>query len=209
MQILSKIVPKSNLGIAFSGGADSIAAAHIFRKFHPTLYHFNHSLYLEDDEIEKGARFAAQQLCLPFVTQKGTVEYKGGSVEAWCREQRYAWFRTLGGTLITGHNLSEATEGYVLNCLRGCPEHIPIPIQNRFDKTDVIRPLILISKQEILDFLKRNDLDKLIVEDFLNSDLTRRRNWVRLSLLPQIREKTNLEKVVKKRYLKILKNEQK
>lgn len=205
MQILLNIVPKVNLGIAFSGGVDSIAAAHIFRKFHPTLYHFNHSFLPEDDEIERKARFAAQRLSLPLVVKKGNVEYKRGSVEAWCREQRYSWFRTLGGTLITGHNLSEATEGYMMNCLRGCPEHIPIPIENTFGNTRVIRPLILVSKDRILKYVELKGLESFVVEDPLNSDLSKRRNWLRQSILPLIQERTNVEKVVKKRYLRFLK----
>lgn len=204
MQVLIKLIQKNQpLGICFSGGADSLAAAHIFRKFRPTLYHFNHSLITEDDAIERSARSAAYQLGLPFVSIKGTRKYKSGSVEAWCREQRYDWFRTLGGTLITGHNLSEATESYVMNCLRGCPEHLPIPVKNQFDDTFVVRPLILASKKEILDYLKKHGLYDKIVGDPLNLDLTKRRNWVRLSLLPEINKVTNLEKVVKKRYLKL------
>lgn len=207
MQILLKLIPKdTKLNIAFSGGADSLAAAHIFRRFHPTLYHFNHSFLPEDDEIESLAQSAAHKIGLPFVTVKGTNAYKSGSVEAWCRDQRYNWFRTLGGTLITGHNLSEATESYMMNCLRGCPEHLPIPVKNQFDKTLVIRPLILATKKEILDYLSKHSLQDKIVEDPLNLDLTKRRNWIRLSLLPQIKEKTNLEKVVKKRYLTYLSN---
>jgi tRNA(Ile)-lysidine synthase TilS/MesJ len=72
-------------------------------------------------------------------------------------------------------------------------------------KTKVIRPFILNSKDEINNFLKRNDLTKFIAEDPLNLDLTRRRNWIRMVLLPQIKEKTNVEKVVKKKYLEKLK----
>lgn len=199
---LKLIKNKPPLGICFSGGADSLAAAHLFRRFKPTLYHFNHSLIPEDDDIETKAKSAANKLNLPFVSKKGTVKYKSGSVEAWCREQRYNWFRTLGGTLITGHNLSEAVEGYMINCLRGCPEHLPIPTVNQFDNTLVIRPLILTPKVEILDYLHKHNLSNEIVDDPLNLDLTKRRNWIRASLIPEIKKVTNLEKVVKKRYLK-------
>jgi hypothetical protein len=58
---------------------------------------------------------------------------------------------------------------------------------------------------KINNFLKRNDLTKFIAEDPLNLDLTRRRNWIRMVLLPMIKEKTNVEKVVKKKYLEKLK----
>lgn len=204
MQVIMPLIKERPLGIAFSGGADSIVAAHTLRKYKPILYHFNHKLIIEDDVIEASARQAALRLNLPFVSQRSTETYQTGSTEAYCREQRYKWFKTLGGTLVTAHNLSEATESYLMNCLSGNPEYTPIPIENTFGSTRIVRPLILNTKVEILHYIDRYKLNSLVVSDPLNNDLSRRRNWLRHEILPQIKQRTNVEKVVKKRYLKLL-----
>ncbi len=194
-----------NLQIAFSGGADSIAAAFYLRYKKPLLKHFNHKFCKEDDEIEEKCRFFAEKFNFDIEIGYSNAKYSKGSTEDWCRKQRYDWFKDLGGVLITCHNLSEATESYLMNCFNGKNEYLPIPLETTFGKTKVIRPFILNSKDEINNFLKRNDLTKFIAEDPLNLDLTRRRNWIRMVLLPQIKEKTNVEKVVKKKYLEKLK----
>ena len=88
-----------------------------------------------------------------------------------------------------------------MNCFAGHPEYLPIPLETVFGKTKVIRPFILNSKEEINFFIKKHNLTQFVAEDPLNFDLTRRRNWIRMSLLPEIKLRTNVEKVVKKRYL--------
>lgn len=204
MQVIMSLIKERPLGIAFSGGADSVAAAHALKRFKPTLYHFNHRLIEEDNIIEANARQTATRLNLPFCVERAQERYSTGSTEAWCRDQRYAWFKTLGGTLVTAHNLSEATEGYLMNCFSGHPEHIPIPLKNVFENTLITRPFILNTKNDIYKYLIKHRLTTLVVQDPLNNDLSRRRNWIRHSILPQIKERTNVEKVVKKRYLSLV-----
>jgi len=190
--------------IAFSGGADSIAAAFYLRYRKPLLKHFNHKFCREDDEIEEKCRVFAKKFDFYIEVGSSKEKYEKGSTEDWCRKQRYDWFKNLGGILITCHNLSEATESYLMNCFNGTPEYLPIPLETVFDKTRVIRPFILNSKDEINNFVKKNNLTNFIAQDPLNNDLTRRRNWVRMVLLPEIKLRTNVEKVVKKKYLKKL-----
>lgn len=195
---------KTKLNIGFSGGSDSIFAAHLLSKRHKvTLYHYNHRLLDSDNEICEQAVDAAFQLGLPIVvgTNKDEV-YTKGSKEDWCRKLRYSWFSNLGGTLVTAHHLSDSAEGYIWNCLRGHPDYLPIPVSSIFGETLVVRPFLLTPKKVINDYLTKFSLNHLIVEDELNLSQKQTRNWLRLSLLPQIKERTNVEKVVKKRYLK-------
>jgi tRNA(Ile)-lysidine synthetase-like protein len=192
--------------IAFSGGADSIAVSFYLRGKNPLLKHFNHKFCKEDDEIEEKCRTFAKKFDFNIQVERSKEKYEKGSSEDWCRKQRYDWFKELGGTLITCHNLSEATESYLMNCFAGHPEYLPIPLETVFGKTKVIRPFILNTKEEINFFIKKNNLTQFVAEDPLNFDLTRRRNWVRMSLLPEIKLRTNVEKVVKKRYLDKIKS---
>lgn len=202
--MLTHLIKGRQYAISFSGGSDSLFAAHKCRHYNPTLYHFNHRLNERDDEIEEGARLAAQLLGLNIVVGYAQSEYQSGSVEDYCRKERYRWLSTVGGTMVVAHNLRDAVEGYLLNCLKGCPEYLPIPISTQFGETSIVRPFILTPKGEIDSYLYRNGLESLVVDDWLNLDLARQRVWIRLSLLPQIAERTNLEKVVRKQYLKRL-----
>lgn len=190
--------------IAFSAGIDSIYAAHVLRKYKPTLYHFNHRLTNDDDEIAERAESTAKALGLNFVRKDCDVAFSKGSKEDWCRKQRYNWLGTIGGQMIVAHHLSDATEGYLFNCLRGCPEYLPIPISSQFGVTTIIRPFIITPKKAINDYVERNNLAHLIAHDYLNDDPKVMRVWIRNNLLPEIKSRTNVEKVVKKKYLKKL-----
>ena len=195
---------KDKLSIAFSGGSDSIFAAHLLSKRHKvTLFHYNHRLIESDNEICERAVDSAYQLGLPIIVGTNREEqYTKGSKEDWCRQLRYRWFSNLGGTLVTAHHLGDSAENYLANCLKGCPEYLPIPVSTLFGETLVVRPFLLTPKNVIKSYLDKFALNHLVVEDPLNTNLAQSRNWLRHSILPQIRERTNVEKVVKKRYLK-------
>lgn len=200
--MLTSLLKNKKFNISFSGGCDSIYAAHILRKYNPTLYHFNHKLTSEDDGIAERAKQTAQELGLTFVQQDCSTRFVKGSKEDYCRKQRYEWLATIGGTIITAHHLKDATESYIFNCLRGYPEYIPIPISSTFGATTIVRPFIITPKKVINDYVGRNNLTHLIAHDYLNDDPKIMRIWIRNELLPTIKSRTNIEKVVKKKYLK-------
>lgn len=204
--MLKNLLKDKNYGIAFSGGSDSLFAAHLCRYRNPILYHFNHKLSEDDDVIATQAETAAKLLGLQFVCKASKERYnKGmGSVEGWCRKRRYEWLGGIGGTIVTAHHLSDATESYLLNCFSGHPEYLPIPISSQFGISTIVRPFILWKKEDINNYLFRKGLEPLIVKDWLNEDLSKRRNWLRKVILPQIKEKTNVETVVRKLYIKFL-----
>lgn len=207
MSILFKLLDKSQpIGVAFSGGEDSLYAAHILQKYkyRVTLYHFNHKLENGDDAIANNAEKAAKELGLTFISQNCKAAFTKGSKEDFCRKQRYKWLATIGGLMITAHHLGDATEGYLFNCLRGCPEYLPIPISSTFGATTIVRPFIVTPKDIINHYIQKNDLAHLIVHDYLNDDSKIMRIWIRKSLIPEIKGRTNIEKVVKKKYLKKL-----
>lgn len=200
--MLTNLLRGKKFNVGFSGGCDSIYAAHILRKYNPTLYHFNHKLTSEDDTIAERAELAAQQLGLPFVRQDCSTRFVKGSREDYCRKQRYEWFSAIGGTILVAHHLGDATEGYLFNCLRGCPEYLPIPISSTFGATTIVRPFIITPKEVINLYIERNNLTHLIAHDYLNDDPKIMRIWIRNELLPEIKNRTNVEKVVQKKYLK-------
>ena len=160
--MLTNLLRGKKFNVGFSGGCDSIYAAHILRKYSPTLYHFNHKLTSEDDIIAEKAQCAAQELGLTFVQQNCLTAFVKGSKEDYCRKQRYEWFSTIGGTIITAHHLGDACESYIMRCLQGNPEYLPIPISSTFGATIVVRPFINTPKEVINAYVERNGLTHLI-----------------------------------------------
>lgn len=186
--------------LAFSCGTDSVALAHALRYKQPTLLHFNHKLIEEDDIFEQKARNFAKKFGFKIEVGYASENYSTGSVEAWCRNQRYKWFSKFCGDILMAHTLSDAVESYIMRTFKGNPEFQPIPVSSQFGEARVVRPMMLSSSEDISAYLNKNELNPFTTIDPLNLDTSKMRNWVRLMLLPLIRERTDisLNKVVKK-----------
>lgn len=192
---------KEPFSLAFSGGKDSLAVLHWvcskseYRRHLDLVFHVNHGLP-GDDEIAERAYETARHFDVPYKTfSVSSLPPAGVSVEAWCREKRYEVFSQFAKVL-TCHHLGDAVEQYFMNWLKGCPEHLPI--SPRYD--NIIRPFITTRPKAIQTYLERNNLQSLVVEDWLNEDLGKVRSWTRQKVLPLIEERFGMEKVVLKKF---------
>lgn len=191
---------------AVSGGSDSISlilSLLVLKdkyKIKIGIAHLNHMLRGEEslrDElfVEKFAK----EMALPFfcrqVDVKGHAKKYGLSIEEAGRELRYDFFQHLadqhGYTKIaTGHNKEDNAELVLINLLRGAGPKglsgIP-PIRNGI----YIRPMIRISKKEILGFLKSRN--QKFMFDSSNDDMAYLRNRIRCKLLPYLQSEFNPE----------------
>lgn len=192
--------------VAVSGGSDSVSlvlsllALKDKYRIKIGIAHLNHMLRGKEslrDEVfvEK----FAQKLALPFfcrqVDVKAHAKKHGLSIEEAGRELRYDFFQHLayqhGYTKIaTGHNKEDNAELVLINLLRGAGPKglsgIP-PIRDGI----YIRPMIRISKKEILDFLKSRNQQFMF--DSSNEDMAYLRNRVRYKLLPYLQSEFNPE----------------
>ena len=79
---------------------------------------------------------------------------------------------------------------FLLNLLRGTKAKglggIPVR-RNLCTQTEIVRPLLSVSRQEVMDYLKGNGLTH--ITDETNFDDAFRRNWVRGTLLPLLETK--------------------
>ena len=128
-----------------------------------------------------------------------------GSLEAYCREKRYRFFDSMSfnkpANILLSHHLGDATEQYLMNCMKGCPEHKPIhEVVKRDSGTTILRPFITSWSSTTHNYCMENDLEEFIVPDPLNQDMSKTRNWVRNMVLPTIQERFGLEKVVLKKF---------
>lgn len=189
--------------IALSGGPDSIFALHFFHKYKRRFkieigaVHLNHKL--RGNESGKDEKFC-EQLCdklgIELITSQVDInkikEKSKKSIEEIAREQRYKFFEYTASKLhsskiVTAHNQNDNTETVLLNLLKGTGIKgiSGIPIK----RGKIIRPLLALSKEEILDYLKQAKLKYRI--DKSNQENDYQRNIIRNKILPIIISEIN------------------
>lgn len=182
--------------IACSGGSDSVALLSLMQAlgYECVAAHMNFSLRGEESDRDEAF---VRQLCtrwniplhLKRVDAKSYAQKQGLSIEMAARELRYAWFEQLRSELglqaiVLGHHQNDDIETFFLNLLRGSGAKglAGIPRKNGY----LVRPLLCVTRQEILDYLAENQLD--YVNDSSNFQSDYLRNKIRLQLLPLLEE---------------------
>jgi tRNA(Ile)-lysidine synthase len=105
---------------------------------------------------------------------------KEESPEEYWRNQRYKFFANHEEPIITAHHLNDVVETWLFSCLRGNPKLI------NYKRNNVIRPFLLVSKTQINEWAKRNNVEW--IEDFSNSETKYDRNKIRHNLIPVAKE---------------------
>jgi tRNA(Ile)-lysidine synthase len=195
------------LGVAVSGGPDSIALLHLLVELASrspglldamVVLHVHHGLRGEAaDADEDFARRRAEALGLAFASARvDTLRERGesgDSVELAARRLRYAAFRRWAGELqlhaiATGHNLDDQAETVLYRALRGTGLRglAGIPARRGLElpsgRAFIIRPLLDWRRSELRAYLDRNGLT--FREDPSNADQSIPRNFLRGTLLP-------------------------
>jgi tRNA(Ile)-lysidine synthase len=185
-----------NILVACSGGIDSVVLVRILKelKFNISLAHCNFSLRgIESDEDEKFVISIADKLSIPiFNTKFDTKQFKEinkVSTQMAARELRYHWFDELCKKhsfdfIATGHHLDDEIETFLINLTRGTGIRglIGIPETNH----KVIRPLLMISRNDIYEYAIKNNITWR--EDHSNTDTDYLRNKFRLNVIPSLRQ---------------------
>ena len=191
--------PGDAIGVAVSGGADSVCLLHILARIAPELgitlrvLHLNHRLRAE--ESDEDARFVAElaaALQLPCTISSiptGHFE-EGENLEQAARHARLKFFREMQQQfhlqrVALGHTRSDQAETVLYRLLRGAGTAglsgiRPVTTDGR------IRPLIRSSRSDIVEWLTTNAIPWR--EDRTNSDQRFDRNRIRHSILPVLAE---------------------
>ncbi|TXG78288.1 tRNA lysidine(34) synthetase TilS [Candidatus Dojkabacteria bacterium] len=192
-KILTKI--PNDIGLAFSGGVDSLAIAHFLKmgKKNVTLYHFNH-MDEYSPEIEYKCCHLADLLHMKIVVDSFSGDIpKGRSIEDVWRRARYRFLRSCDQKIITGHHLDDAVETWVWSSLHGEGKLIPV------ESANIIRPFLTTEKQTFINYCKNNNLDP--VEDECNKDLSLMRNYMRANMMEHLYKiNPGLKTVIRKKY---------
>jgi tRNA(Ile)-lysidine synthase len=196
--------PGDHVLVAVSGGADSVALLHCLRALagnlglRLTAAHLNHRLRgAESDRDERFVRSLCASTGIALVCESIDVAPRAASkkqnLEEAARQIRYHFLRGAAAEagaarIAVGHTLDDQAESVLLRLLRGSGARGLAGIHPVLEG-DVIRPLLEISRAEILAYLDALGLDHL--EDSTNSNLSSRRNRIRHELLPYLRDNFN------------------
>lgn len=185
-------VPRS-VGVAVSGGVDSMAVLDFLRRKHDVhVLHFNHG-------TEYGHR--AQAFLVDYC-QSNNLSYSLGfamnskpqdkSWEEYWRDERYAFLTRNDMTVILGHHLDDCVETYVFNMCHGKDHTIP------YMHANCIRPFRLTRKTDLMKWATAHSVPWL--DDPSNEDTDYMRNHIRRQVLPGIlKVNPGIHKIIYKR----------
>lgn len=180
--------------VALSGGADSVALLRVLLRLGYVCEAAHCNFHLRGEESVRDERFVralAESLGVPLhVIHFDTNAYAAShnvSVEMAARELRYDWFAKLrqecGAKVVAvAHHRDDSVETFLLNLVRGTGINGLQGI--RPVNGEVVRPLLCVSRAEILDYL--SSLGQDYVTDSTNLQDEFVRNKLRLNVIPML-----------------------
>jgi len=214
---LDLLKPGNRVGVAVSGGADSVGLLRILLELRAeiglvlSVAHFNHKLRgAESDEDEQFVSDLARELELEYHGASGDAAAEasdsGASLEAAGRDLRYGFFAELlseaaNGSprldkIATGHTLDDQAETALMRVVRGTGMRGLAGIYPVFDleKDDelvgeVVRPLLGVRHGELVQYL--TEIGQRWREDSSNLDAKFTRNRMRHELMPLLERQFN------------------
>ena len=198
MKINRAILPPGRIGLAVSGGSDSVALAFLLTKGGKkknaaerfVILHVDHGLRRESKEEYRFVRALARRLGVAFKGCHATVvPARGESLEMAARRVRLAFFSTCVRTLkldaiATGHHMDDVAETFLMRIRRASgPEGLAgIKERTQVGAITFVRPLLGCRDAELKDYLRK--YGETWREDASNDDTSIERNKVRHRVIP-------------------------
>lgn len=182
---------------ATSGGPDSMALLSLLIKLSKTkkitiiCAHVNHNLRKESQEEAIMVEKYANENNLIF--EKMEINHYEGNTENYARTQRYNFFEKLikkynATYLLTAHHGDDLTETILMRIVRGSSLKGYSGFQEITDKETykIYRPLITKTKDELLNYVKTNNIPYAVDKTNFSEEYTR--NRYRLNILPILKK---------------------
>ncbi len=200
------IADNKNIVVGLSGGADSVCLLHVLYslkdKLHLNIFacHLNHMLrgkeaHRDEEFCKKLCKEFSIELEISRINVSNESEIQNKSFELCAREIRYNFFNECAkkhnALIATAHTMSDSMETVMFNIMRGTSLKGICGIPPRRD--NIIRPLINITREEVEEYCKENNLNYVTDSTNLSDDYSR--NFIRHNIIPLLREKSgNFEK---------------
>lgn len=188
--------------LALSGGVDSVSLLDLLKKRQPTLKlilaHYNHGIRADSARDEQFVREVAIRYGLKLEVDHGHLG--ADCSEELARKKRYEFLNNVvkkhnALLIITAHHQDDLIETVFINILRGTGYRGLTAI---FLNPKIKRPLTSVSKQEIIEYARKNRLKW--VEDSSNQDPKYLRNYIRKHVMPNLNQEQRRQifKIVEK-----------
>ncbi|MGC2310488.1 MAG: tRNA lysidine(34) synthetase TilS [Candidatus Babeliaceae bacterium] len=192
------ITPHSTIIVGLSGGPDSVFLLHVLNKLKQELKltliaaHVDHGWRTESAEDAQFCKTLAEQLEIPCIIAHAQdimlIKKANGSKEELGRLLRRQFFEELATKynaqhIALAHHQDDQAETFFVRLLRGSglTGLAGMHVCERL----YIRPLLYITKQEILAYLHENNIPYRI--DHTNTDQTFLRNKIRHTVIPALK----------------------
>ena len=194
---LAEINPhkECNFVLAISGGVDSMVLANLFliNNLNFSIAHCNFQLRgkeSDDDELFINKWCSEKDIKL-YNKKFSTEDYCKNNkltIQMGARELRYEWFRELidkekHDFIVTAHHIDDQLETFIINSIRGTGIDGLVGIPDKINK--IVRPLLMISKDQIIEYSKVNKINYR--EDSSNDKEDYLRNKIRHSVIPYLK----------------------
>lgn len=176
--------------VAVSGGVDSVVMLDMLVHGHLSIFpsptsnpqlvvaHFDHGIRQDSADDAEFVRQLAAKYELPFETTR--EELGKNASEELARDRRYVFLRKVakkyGAKIVTAHHADDVVETIAINLTRGTGWRGLAVL----DSPDIVRPLLAVTKDRLVDYAKRHDLQWC--EDVTNRDTKYLRNELRQKL---------------------------
>ncbi len=182
--------------VALSGGADSVALLRVLLSLGYDVRAAHCNFNLRGEESMRDELFC-RQLCqqlgvglhLAHFDTREYAQLHRQSIELAARNLRYAWFEQLrqdigAQAVCVAHHRDDSVETILMNLARGTGISGLTGIAPR--RGNIVRPLLCVSRQDIVDYLQQLGQDFVTDSTNLQPDEATR-NLVRLELMPLLR----------------------
>lgn len=195
---LELLLGYKKLFIAYSGGLDSHVLLHLLTTLYPLkkliAIHVNHHTGPDSLKWARHCQKSCNKLQVKFISRSVDPKIKSGdhSPEEHLRKLRYQVFAKIlpkAAALLTAHHADDQAETLLLQLFRGAGVKglAAMAEKIRFASGWLVRPLLNFSRQELLRYARKHQLEW--VEDRSNLDLRFDRNLIRHQLLPSIKKR--------------------
>jgi tRNA(Ile)-lysidine synthase len=186
--------------LGFSGGKDSVTLFYLLQElkkdidFNLAAAYFNHKLRSDAAKEQQWIRDFCQSRNLELVIgSKNVIQFKKKhklNLEQAASLSRYSFFKQVSSRyknakVATAHTKSDLTETFFIKLFRGSGLQGLSTIYSKKENT-IIRPLLLFDQEEILAFLKRNNIS--FYRDYTNEQDEFLRNRIRHHVVPEVKK---------------------
>lgn len=191
--------------IACSTGVDSMVLLDLLMKSinleNIVVVNINHQKRLEADIEEEFIKKFSRENHLICYTKK-LPHYEGSNFQEWARKQRYEFFYEIAKKenikyILLAHHADDNLETILMRMLRSSSleGYAGIRKEVKYQDFVIYRPLLEVTKDDIYDYAKHNNLT--FFEDYSNQENHYTRNRIRHYVIPTLKkENPNLVKAI-------------